>query len=551
MSKRLTQKEFIDRATRLHPELDFSQSIYINSAQKVSVVCKKHGIFSIKPGKLFFNQGCSKCSRRLSKDDILKKISPFNINNYDLSIVDNLDYFASFTLKCLKHGDFCLVPANIISNGLMNCPKCSREKLSLTRNTFIERSKELHGDKFDYSLVDYTNLETKVIIKCDKGHIFTQRPEGHLKSKSCPKCGGHGQYSQDDFLFKARQVHGDKYDLSKVEYINHKIPVTIICPIHKNFFISPFVFLRGSGCKQCSIYSQTKSQEQFVAEAHRIHNNLYDLSKVVYKNSHTNVIVTCTKHGDFCIKPNKLLIGQGCSQCSERYTTKEYIKAVEDKHGKMFDYSLVEYQGSKNFITIICFNGHLFKRKAGLHLLNCSGCKECLGINKKTTAQFIQAAKKIHGDKFDYSKVVYEGIKTKVQLICSRHGSFWVVPINHIQKMQGCPRCFAPKGEKLIMDYLDNRDLKYIHNASFKGCRSVLPLRFDFYIPEFNTCIEFDGEGHFEPIWGKEVFDKCLKHDQIKTQFCFDNMINLIRITKRNKEIIYLTLDNTFFNHYI
>lgn len=400
---KVSKIEFLNRVTLLHPNLSFVHSDYINTLTKVLVACPLHGDFYIKPSKLFVGQGCSKCSRRSSKDDILEKISPFNINNYDLSNVGNLSYFEPFTLMCLKHGEFSLVPNNIIGNKLMNCPRCSREKLSLTQEDFISRSKIINGDKFDYSLVDYVNLETKVIIKCNKGHIFKQRPDGHLKLKGCPKCGGHGPYSQDDFLFKAKQIHGDRYDFSKIEYINHKTPITVICSVHKDFFIMPPVFLRGSGCKRCAFDSFKLTQEEFLHKAVKVHLNRFDLSLIKYCGSNQYLTPICHKHGIFTIKAYKFLSGRGC------------------------------------------------------------------------------------------------------------------------------PKCHISEGERVIENFLKQHKVGYIYQKRFSQCKRKQSLPFDFYLPEYNTCIEYDGIGHFRDIWGKKSYDSILDSDNIKSQFCKETGITLIR----------------------
>ena len=122
--------------------------------------------------------------------------------------------------------------------------------------SFIEKAKSIHGDKYDYSKVEYVNSHTKVCIICPKHGEFWQLATNHLRGKGCSKCKNESTSkrqvsSKDEFITKARKVHGDKYDYSKVEYINSQTKVCIICPIHGEFWQSPNPHLRGKGCGLC------------------------------------------------------------------------------------------------------------------------------------------------------------------------------------------------------------------------------------------------------------------------------------------------------------
>ena len=102
----------------------------------------------------------------------------------------------------------------------------------LTTKEFIEKAREVHGDKYDYSKVRYANSKTKVCIICPKHGEFWQEANSHLQGSGCSKCCGNNSYATEEFIEKAREVHGDKYNYSKVEYKGMHTKVCIICPEH-------------------------------------------------------------------------------------------------------------------------------------------------------------------------------------------------------------------------------------------------------------------------------------------------------------------------------
>ena len=116
---------------------------------------------------------------------------------------------------------------------------------------FIEKARKVHGDKYDYSKVDYKDALTKVTIICPKHGEFYQIPDNHLGGNGCPSCSGNKKLTTEEFIGKAREVHGDKYDYSKVDYVNYNTEVCIICPEHGEFYQTPDIHLRGISCPAC------------------------------------------------------------------------------------------------------------------------------------------------------------------------------------------------------------------------------------------------------------------------------------------------------------
>ena len=210
-----------------------------------------------------------------------------------------------------------------------------------TTEQFIREAIAVHGQKYDYSKVIYTGAMKKVCIICPEHGEFWQTPNKHLSGQGCALCRGQ-VHDTSSFIDKAKRVHGDIYDYSLVEYINEKTPVIINCSKHGPFKIIPNNFLMGRGCPKCKreererIHSE-KFLTDFIEQANRIHKKRYDYSKVKYVNAKTKVCIICPEHGEFWQTPDSHLRGRGCPFCanehrnsSKRLTTKSFInKAIK------------------------------------------------------------------------------------------------------------------------------------------------------------------------------------------------------------------------------
>ena len=200
--------------------------------------------------------------------------------------------------------------------------------LNFTTDIFIKKAKEIHGDKYDYSLVKYTNAKTRVKIICPVHGIFEQIPYNHLSGKGCKECGcvengRNRSITLEKFLEKARKVHGDKYDYSKSKIENYKTKIEIICKIHGSFFQTPNNHLCGKGCKECGKESTlnhiqencSSNTEDFIQKSKILHGDTYDYSKVEYVNNSIQVEIKCEEHGSFLQSPRDHLRGHGCHTC--------------------------------------------------------------------------------------------------------------------------------------------------------------------------------------------------------------------------------------------
>ena len=249
----------------------------------------------------------------------------------------------------------------------------------LTKQDFVKKAKNIHGNKYDYSKVNYINNCTKIIIICKKHNKFKQIPSAHLSGKGCLECS-HDNFrsTTQQFIKKAKNTHGNKYDYSKVSYINNCSDVEIICPYHGNFKQRPSSHLNGGGCTKCFIKRNKQTNKDFITKLKQIYKNKYDYSKVNYVNPKTKIIIICKKHGEFRQLPYSHLNNNGCRKC-------------------------------------------YFEK------------------NTKTTQQFIKKAKNIHGNRYDYSKTTYIKNNIKIKIICKKHGEFLQTPASHYY--YGCPNC--------------------------------------------------------------------------------------------------------------
>lgn len=239
---------------------------------------------------------------------------------------------------------------------------------------------------------------------------------------------------------------------------------------------------------------------------------------------------------------------------SKRYTTETFIKEAKEKWQLNLDYSKVDYENSKSPITLKCLKHNIeFLVLPTKHLSRGDGCPKCRyektsknNPSKKSTEQFIEEAKKIH-NKYDYSLTNYINAKTKVEIICPIHGSFFQEPRHHLQGV-GCPYCFESKGEKEIQRILEENGL--ILNKDFyreQKFKDLGKLRFDFYIPSKNLLIEYQGTQHYEYAFSDthKSFLKRKHHDWLKREYAKNHQIRLLTISYKDSKILKNILGET------
>jgi len=342
----------------------------------------------------------------------------------------------------------------------------------LTTEQFIEKAKKVHGDLYDYSKVEYDGTHNKVCIICPKHGEFWQTPHNHLSRKQgCPKCSGNTIKKNEDFIADAKKIHGDKYDYSKVEYKGSKNRVCIICPKHGEFWQEANAHLHGAGCPKCKIENTkkklTKTFEDFVKRAKTVHGDKYIYHKETYTFLKNKMLITCPTHGEFWQRAEDHIRGCGCPKCSPLY---------------------------------------------------------------KTNEKFIEQCKIIHKNFYSYEKTEYINKMSLITITCPIHGDFKQIACNHLKGCK-CPKCAFSKLEKKMERILDEKQIEY----SFQKKFDWLGLqRLDFFLPKYNIAIECQGIQHFMPkehLGGENGFKDTTKRDSLKKQLCDKNGIKLLYYT--------------------
>ena len=325
-----------------------------------------------------------------------------------------------------------------------------------TTAKLVKRLKDQYGNKYDYSKVVFKNWTTPICLIDSKQQEIWKTPAALTKA-----------YSTEQFIQKARAIHGSKYDYSKVEYQTTRKKVCIICPKHGEFWQTPNSHLVGKGCKKCA--NQHKTTEQFIAEARKVHGDKYDYSKTIYEHHRKPITVICPIHGEFHPLPCNHLIGHICPKCAS-----------------------IEI-GNKL---------------------------------RSTTEEFIEKARKIHGDKYDYSCTNYIHSMQKVDICCPKHGIFSVKPNDHLNGC-GCASCQNSTLENHIATFLTENNIRF---EPFKKWKFLKRQNVDFYLPDYHVAIECQGKQHFCPIeyfGGERGYKAQIERDKRKFDLCTQNGIKI------------------------
>ena len=516
-------EDFLQNIREIHGDIyDYSMVNYINNLTEVTIICKKHGEFNQLPKVHKRGGGCPKCGRektinakRLNTIDFIEKSIKIHGPNYDYSKVVYVKSDEDVIIICNEHGDFLQKPCNHL-NG-QGCRECSiirgRKISHYSLDEILNKFYETHKNIYDYSLVNYTNYNTSVIIICRKHGNFGQTPHNHIKGQGCYYCGRERianakRSNTDEFTQKSIEIYGNIYDYTQDDYKASTEPVKIICKIHGVFEQTPSGHLSGRGCQLCGIMkmsiSNRSNTEEFIQKSILVHGDLYDYSFVNYIYANKNVTIICREHGQFYQQATSHLMGCGCPICGINSmakkcssNTEKFINKSFEIHGDTYDYSNVNYVNNTKIVEIICKEHGIFKQSPAGHLAG-KGCQKCAKKYSYTSEEWIDIAKKLHGDRYDYSKSVYKSSNEKLTIICKIHGEFEQVPRVHLRP-NGCPNCSKQNYSALAISYLNTVSMInniYIQHAE-NGVEYKIPntnFKVDGYCEETNTVYEFHGD---------------------------------------------------------
>lgn len=197
--------------------------------------------------------------KQMTTSEWISRAKSVHGDKYDYSRVHYLSSKEKVFLKCNICGNEFWQEANSHLKGC-GCIMCARNRQCYNNlETFIKDAKKVHGDKYIYKEINFSKKTDVIEIICRKHGGFKTTPLRHLQGHNCPHCAGNAKMTTEDFITKARQIHGDKYDYSKVEYVNFDTPVCIICGekddngiIHGEFWQTPHKHLSGGCCSKCN-----------------------------------------------------------------------------------------------------------------------------------------------------------------------------------------------------------------------------------------------------------------------------------------------------------
>lgn len=347
MPTKLNTEQFVEKATLIHGDTYSYELVdYIKTNTKVQITCKAHGVFYQRPNDHLSGYGCSLCAiHNRSKAHtsntthfISKAISIHGLT-YDYSNVEYVNTRTDVEIVCPVHGSFNQIPMIHLAGS--GCTQCATTRVASNRtksqSTYINEASIKHGNKYNYSLLNYVSAVTKIKIICPIHGVFEQKASEHLYY-GCRHCADNANgisrtKSLESFVHEAREVHNNKYDYSQVVYLKSNVLVTILCAEHGAFTQTPNSHLGGSGCLTCanenSAQLKLKPLSQFIVESNNVHQHKYDYSRVQYDGTYSKVLIICPSHGTFNQLPKHHLRGAGCPTCANSMFSHKSISWIK------------------------------------------------------------------------------------------------------------------------------------------------------------------------------------------------------------------------------
>jgi very-short-patch-repair endonuclease len=304
----------------------------------------------------------------------------------------------------------------------------------LTKDEFMEKSNKIHDFKYDYTNSNYINSQLKIKIVCPEHGEFEQFANAHMRGQGCSRCNGGFKYNIKDFISKSNQIHNNFYDYSRSNYVDSYTILKIICPEHGEFKQLPNNHMSGQGCPKCK--GKFLTTEEFIKKCNDIHKYKYNYDNITYKGQSSKIKILCKYHGYFIQKAsNHLNLKQGCAECAgvKNSNNEDFIKKSISLHGDLYDYSKVYYKNAKTNVDIICKKHGLFLQQPTKHLSG-QGCPICklskgeLFIAKLLTERNV---KFITQYKFDNFNLVFDFYLPINNITIEYDGIQHFKPVNH------------------------------------------------------------------------------------------------------------------------
>ena len=407
----------------------------------------------------------------------------------------------------------------------------------------------------EYLCGEYKNAKTKFKFTCIKHRDYGVQEtacRNILKRRACHICGKeHSKYSRTlpkEELQKLTESKG--FIFVDVTYKSGKCEIIYKCQKHldKGVFLSTPGNMRSSkgNCPYC--LHRMRTHEDFVSELKKINPNILILPDAKYKTVHSKVKCKCLICGyeweGIC---GNLLHGSGCKRCA----TEKTISYQSHSHNWFLEQMclihpdinvLSPFKSMKTIVRCRCnVDGNEWITTPDSLLNRKSGCRICSNrtrgiLSRKSNEEFVYDLSMINPN--IYPLEPYITYDHKIKCLCRVHNYVWMVsPSKLLRQPTGCPKCNMYSNEVRISSLLDSWGFQYETQKRFPDCKDINTLPFDFFLTDFNTVIEYDGEGHYKPIFrssNKEkdilAYETCIKHDRIKDEYCSENSIHIIRI---------------------
>lgn len=334
--------------------------------------------------------------------------------------------------------------------------------------------------------------------------------------------------TQEEYINELAEMNSNIEALE--EYAGANTKILHRCKIDGyEWHIAPNALLHGNGCPMC--YGNIKkTHDIYIEELSKINPNVEVIGN--YINNKTKILHRCKIDGyEWEVCPSNILSGKGCPVCSgkKKRTHHEYMIEVAklNENIEVVD----EYINCNTKILHKCKIDGCEWYATPNAILSGKGCPKCSGNVKKTHEEYVSDVCFIN----ENIEVLgnYINAQTPILHKCKMCGCEWFAKPNSILNGTGCPKCKESKGEKIISFWLDNMNVLYEQQKIFEDCKDVKPLPYDFYLPEYNLCIEYQGQQHYFPIkyfGGESKFIIQQRHDNIKREYCRNNNITLLEI---------------------
>lgn len=390
----------------------------------------------------------------------------------------------------------------------------------------------------------YNGINIKILHHCLIHNVFLDiKPLSALNGVGCKLC--YSERLKQSKLFTEKEyiekLHNINPYIDVLEpYVDIKTHIKHLCKKHDVIWSpTPNNVLKGCGCPKCGKEKvgekNKKTHEQYVDELKIKNPNIKVLD--TYKGANISILHKCLIDGyEWIARPSNILSNKGCPKCSNcvKRSHEQYVNEVAIVNS---DIEVIgQYINMKEPILHICKKHNIQWKTSPSIIMQGCGCPEC-GKEKlrkqqtKTHNQYINELKDINPNITVIG--TYKGANTSILHKCLIDGNEWHSTPGNILFGNGCPQCNESKGERKIRLWLDNHNIIYETQKSFRHCRDKKPLPFDFYLPNKRTAIEFDGEQHYKAInhfGGIKAFEIRQKHDNIKNEYCKNNGISLLRI---------------------